>query len=125
MSITNAYITLSKNSPNLFWNNLFEDININIKQGGKASEIFVSNKGVLPLEVINCFIDADETGEVELYIEKAIEFCENKNQSINENIKEFGPAIINAILLLIVGLLMVAFLRDIMQKGLVDVMNRI
>lgn len=125
MSITNAYILLAINSPNVFWSSMFEEINLNIKQGGKASEVFVSYKGILPLEVVNCFIDADETGEVDLYISKAIEFCENKNETINQNIKEYGPTIVNVILLLIVGLSMVAFLKDIMQKGIVDVMHKI
>lgn len=98
--------------------------NLNLKEGGKASDIFVSQKGILPLEVINCFIDADETGETKLYIEKALDYCESKDSEINETIKEWGPTIINVVIYMVVGLLVVALVKDIMQNGILDVMTR-
>lgn len=124
MSISNAYIALSNSSPNIYWGSLFNEINLNLKQGGKASEILVSQKGILPLEVINCFIDADETGETKLYIEKALDYCESKDSEINETIKEWGPAIINVVIYMVVGLLVVALVKDIMQNGILDVITR-
>lgn len=124
MNISNAYITLSKTAPNVYWENIFYEINLNLKEGGKASDIFVSHKGILPLEVINCFIDADETGETKLYIEKALDYCESKDSEINETIKEWGPTIINVVIYMVVGLLVVALVKDIMQNGILDVMTR-
>lgn len=124
MSISNTYKALSSSSPNFYWENLFESVYLNLQQGGKASEIFVSHKGVLPVEVINNFVDADETGEVQLYLTKSLEYCESKNESINRFIKEWAPTVINIILLLTIGVLIVAFMEDIMQNGLLDVMNK-
>lgn len=49
MSISNAYIALSNSAPNLYWGTLFNEINLNLKQGGKASEVFASQKGDHPL----------------------------------------------------------------------------
>lgn len=123
MNISNAYIALSKTSPNIYWRNIFYEIDLNLKEGGKASDILVSQKGILPLEVINCFIDADETGETELYIKKALDYCENRDKEINEVIKEWGPAVINVLIYLLVGLLAVAFVKDTMQHGILDVLS--
>lgn len=124
MSISNTYKALSSSSPNPYWENLFESVYLNLQQGGRASEIFVSHKGVLPLEIINNFVDADETGEVQLYLNKSLEYCESKNETINRFIKEWAPTVINIILLLTIGVLIVAFMEDIMQNGLLDVMNK-
>ncbi len=124
MNISNAYIALSKTSPNIYWRNIFYEIDLNLKEGGKASDILVSQKGILPLEVINCFIDADETGETELYIKKALDYCENSDKEINEVIKEWGPAVINVLIYLLIGLLAVAFVKDTMQNGILDVLSR-
>lgn len=124
MSISNAYIALSNSAPNLYWGTLFNEINLNLKQGGKASEVFASQKGIIPLEVINCFIDADETGNSKLYIDKAIDYCESKDAVINAGIKEWAPTIINFFLFMIVGALVVAFVKDTLQNGLLDVMSK-
>ena len=124
MSISSAYIAISNSSPNVYWETLFNEINLNLKQGGKASDIFVYHKGILPLEVINCFIDAEKTGENNLYINKALEYCESKNEEVNGIIKEWSPIIINMLLFVIVGALVVAFVKDTMQNGILDVMSK-
>lgn len=124
MGISNAYIALAKSSPNEYWANLFDEINFNLKQGGKASDVFVSQKGIIPLEVINCFIDADETGETKLYLNKALDYCESRNIEINQVIKEWSPTIINTIIYFIVGLLVVGLVKDITENGVLNVMSK-
>lgn len=124
MSISNAYIALSNSSPNKYWSELFNEINLNLKQGGKTSDIFVSQKGILPIEIINCFIDAEDTGETRAYIEKALNYCVDENESINANISLWSPAIIQASMYLIVGYMLVAFVLDMLQGGLMDVMSK-
>lgn len=124
MTTSNAYITLSESAPNFYWKNLFNQINLNLKQGGKASEIFVSQKGIIPLEVIECFVDADETGETELYIENALDYCSTKIESINKNIEFWAPAIIQVSMYLIVGYMAVSFMIDMSQNGVLNLLNK-
>lgn len=124
MSTSNAYIALANSSPNTYWQDFFNDITNHLKQGGKASEIFSNQSGVLPKEVIYCFYDAEDTGEYTLYINKAIDFAETKNNEINKTIKEWSPIIINLILFSVVGYFVVSLVKDIMKSGVMDVMSK-
>lgn len=123
MSVSKCYLTMSSCSPNDYWNELFLEIDSNIKNGGKASDILSAEKKIIPSEVVNCFIDAEDTGEMKIYLEKAIVYCENKNEELNKIIKEWTPAITNILLFVIVGAMLVGFVKDIMNKGLLEVMS--
>lgn len=124
-SETNAYMVLATSSPNKYWEELFEEITINQKRGEKASEIFVSQEGIIPLEVIECFIDAEDTGESDAYVNKAIRYCEAENEKINDMIRVWAPKVMDTLLYFLAGLLLVAFLKDIMQNSVLDVLSGI
>lgn len=125
MSISKAYKAMANSSPNSYWENLFLEIDEHAYNGGKASEIFINQKGIIPIEVINSLIDGEETSQMKLYTNKAIEYCEIKNEEINQIIKEWAPTIINLILFAVVGVIVVLFVKDIMQNGIMDVMSKI
>lgn len=123
MSVSNSYLTMIDSSPNKYWKDLFSDIVLNTKNGGKASEILYSESLVLPEEIINCFVDAEDTGEFKVYINKALDYSIKRNTEITASIKEFAPIIVNFSLFVVIGLLVVSFVKDVMQNGLLDVMS--
>lgn len=125
MSVSNSYQIMLQSPLNDYWRDLFQSIVTNLKHGGKASEILYAEKNIIPEEVINCFIDAEDTGEFKTYINKALENSIAKNQDISKNIKEFAPLIINLLLFMVVGYLVTQFIKDITENGLLDVMNAI
>lgn len=124
-SETNAYMVLANSSPNKYWEELFEEITINQKRGEKASEIFVSQEGIIPIEVIECFVDAEDTGESDAYIDKAIRYCEAENEKMNIFIRQWAPKVMDTLLYFLAGLLLVAFFKDIMQNSILDVLSGI
>ncbi len=123
MSVSNSYALMIESAPNDYWKLLFQNIVTNLKHGGKASEILYSEKAIIPIEVINCFIDGEDTGEFKIYVNKALEYSLHKNDEISKGIKEFAPLVVNLMLFMVVGFLVVQFIKDITENGLLDVMN--
>ena len=125
MSVSNSYNMMIESTPNQYWQSVFLKISTNLKYGGKASEILLAEKEVVPEEITNCFIDAEDTNEFKIYVGKAIEYSEQTNIQINQSLKEWAPLIVNLLVFSVISFLVLMFIKDILQNGLMDVMSAI
>ncbi|MFA6395669.1 MAG: hypothetical protein WCW84_06845 [Sulfurimonas sp.] len=125
MSWAQAYATLSHSAPNSYWGELFGDIAENLKQGGKASGVIALQRGIIPVEVIQCFTDGEDTGEVNIYLQKAVVLCQERFDKAQEQIRASVPIFFDLLLYFLVGLVAVKFTEDMNNLGIMQVLTQI
>lgn len=125
MSTSSAYQMMVDSSPNKYWEDFFQNIIDEIRSGEKATKVFIQEKDIIPMEITNAFIDAEETSEWNLYLEKATDFAIQKSEDINAQIKEWAPLAVNMAIFMVIGLLILMFIQDVLKNGLMDIMSGI
>ena len=125
MTWSQAYATLSESAPNSYWNGLFGEITENLRQGGKISDVVAHQSGIIPVEVVHCFIDGEETGEEDTYLQKAVELCQERYDKAQEQIKIAVPFFFELLLYFLVGLVAVKFTEDMNNLGIMQVLSGI
>lgn len=124
MSMNNAYRALSQTAPTQYWRDFFMEIDLTLKNGGKASDVFAAN-GAIPVDVVYAIVDAQETGEVDGYLKKAVEFCFEKNNNFQDNIRVGVPMFFELSLFLIIGLVVIKFMNDMNNLGIMNVIAQV
>lgn len=124
MSMNNAYRALSKTAPSHYWREFFEEIDSTLKKGGKASEVFSAN-GAIPVDVVYALIDAEDTGEANNYLSKAVEFCVEKNNDFQDKVRVGIPMMFELLMFFVVGLIAVKFVGDMNNLGILNVVSQI
>jgi type II secretory pathway component PulF len=123
MSDIQSYMALSNTAPNKYWEEFFVLMVEKIRMGGKASESFLKEKGIIPIEVILCFIDGEETNEKEKYLDKASLFCKEKYDVIQQQFRVGIPLFFDLLLYFLIGLVVVKFTNDMNELGIMKVLT--
>lgn len=124
MSMTNAYRVLSNTAPTQYWRDFFNEIDQTLKNGGKASEVFAAN-GAIPVDVVYSLVDAEDTGEVDGYLKKAIDYCIDKNNSFQDSVRVVVPMLFELFIFFVIGLVIVKFVGDMNNLGIMNVVMQI
>lgn len=125
MSLSNAYRSLAKSAPNSYWTNLFSSVSENLNNGGKASDVFAYQVGIIPLEVVHCVVDAEDTREEGVYFQKAIDLSLNRHDEIQSFIQVSIPIVFQVLAYVVVGIIAIGFLRDMSDQGILQVLAQI
>ena len=102
----------------------FAEIDSTLKNGGKASEVFSAN-GAIPVDVVYALIDAEDTGEANNYLSKAVEFCVEKNNDFQDKVRVGIPMMFELLMFFVVGLIAVKFVGDMNNLGILNVVSQI
>jgi type II secretory pathway component PulF len=125
MSWSQAYTAISQSAPNSYWAELFSEVSENLKQGGKASSVVAHQRGIIPVEVVHCFLDGEDTGEVDIYLQKAIELSQDKFDKAQERIRTAVPIFFDLLMFFLIGLVAVKFTQDMNELGIMQVLTQI
>lgn len=125
MSTSQSYQILSQNAPNSYWRDLFDEASNQLRNGGKASDIFASTKSVLPIEVVHCIIDGEDTGESDVYLKKAAAFSHQQNVVTQGRFKTWIPIFFDILLYFLVGMVMISFTNDMNELGILNVLSQV
>lgn len=75
------------------------------KSGSSFYEVLAEQEGAIPSEVLCFFLDASKTGQVDVYMTQAKEYCDNRLKSITDAARVWVPAFTGVIMLLVFGLM--------------------
>ncbi len=125
MSDTQSYIALAHSAPNSYWKELFDDVVNNLKEGRKASEVFAMQRGLIPVDVIHCVMDGEDTGEMATYLVKASDYCKNRYEAIQDSFRTGVPIFFDVLLYFLIGLVVVKFTNDMNELGIMQVLTQL
>ena len=125
MSDAQSYIALAHSAPNSYWKEIFDDAVNNLKEGRKASEVFAMQRGLIPVDVIHCIMDGEDTGEMATYLLKASDYCKDRYEAIQNSIRTGVPIIFDVLLYFLIGLVVVKFTNDMNELGIMNVLTQL
>lgn len=86
--------------------NLFNEIAESMRSNGHSFyQVLAEQEGAIPSEVLCFFLDASKTGQFDVYIKQARDYCEHQLETLNQLAKTWMPALTGIVMLMTFGLM--------------------
>lgn len=106
--------TLARIAPNEFTRKLFEEAALSMSRRGRGLyELLASHRGTIPSIIVNYFMDGEKTGQRDIYVCQARDYCIHSLEEQYRKTKIWVPVLLANINLLIFGLMFVDLTIDL------------
>ena len=75
------------------------------KSGRSFYDVMAQQEGVIPPSVLTFFLDASKTGQIDIYINQAKQYCDERLEVLTGEVKTWVPAITGVVMLMTFGLM--------------------